>query len=297
MIRKHPVIFGIVLLFLTAFFFLLAVIGLSSIKGNRHALSLNDKVGIVPIDGVISESKEIIEQIEKFGRDETIKAVVIRIDSPGGGVAPSQEIYGAILELKKKKKVVASMGSVSASGGYLVSCAADKIVANPGTVTGSISAIMHFANAEELMKKIGLKGSVIKSGKFKDIGSPLREMTEEDKAIIQGLVDDIYEQFLEVIILNRKIPKEDLVKIADGRVFSGRQAKQLKLVDELGDLNFAVRLAATISGIKDKPETVYPPKKKSTFFDLVSQDISAAFSAHLKERTAALSGVNYLYQP
>jgi protease-4 len=297
MIRKHPVVFGILLLFLTGVFFLLAVIFLSSIKGNRHTLSLNDKVGIVPIDSVINESKDTIEQLEKFGRDETVKAVVVRIDSPGGGVASSQEIYGAILELKKKKKVVVSMGSVSASGGYLISCAADKIVANPGTVTGSISAIMHFANAEELLKKIGLKGSVVKSGKYKDIGSPLREMTDEEKSIIQGLIDDIYEQFLEVIILNRKIPREDLIKIADGRVFSGRQAKQLRLVDELGDLNHAVRLAASISGMKEKPETVYPAKKKSTFFDMISQDITAALSSHLREKTSGLSGVNYLYQP
>jgi len=297
MIRKHPVFFGLFILFVTGFIFILVVYGLSSFGSKRYrSLSLGDKVGVVPIEGVIAESKEIVEQLNAFRQDEGIKAVVLRIDSPGGGVASSQEIYGAVLELKKSKKVVASMGSLAASGGYLIACGADKIVANPGTITGSISAIMHFANVEELFKKIGVKGQVIKSGKYKDMGSPLREMTDEEKILIQGLVDDIYDQFLDVIVQNRKIPKEELKKIADGRVFSGRQAKGLKLIDELGDLNSAVRLAGQLSGIAGTPETVYPVKKKESLADYFLQGMMTRVMEEIKGKSASSPGVSYIYK-
>lgn len=297
MIRKHPVFFGLFILLITGFCFFLVIYGLSSLGGKRHhTLSLTDKVGIVTIEGVISESKEIVEQLDNFGKDEGIKAVVLRIDSPGGGVASSQEIYGAVLELKKTKKVVVSMGSLAASGGYLIACGADKIVANPGTITGSISAIMHFANVEELFKKIGVKGQVVKSGKYKDIGSPLREMTDEEKILIQGLVDDIYDQFLDVVVQNRKIPKEELKKLADGRVFSGRQAKHLKLVDELGDLNAAVRMAGEMSGIKGQPETVYPAKKKDSWVDFFLQGMMTRMFDEIREKSAGSPGVSYIYR-
>ena len=191
--RKHPVIFGILILLVLgiSFYFFFYKAGLHS--GKNKSFSLNDKIGVVCVEGVIADSQEITEQLDDFGKDDSIVAIVLRVDSPGGGVAASQEIYDAVIELKKKKKVVVSMGSVAASGGLLVACAADKIVANPGTITGSISAIMQFANVEELLKKIGLKSSVVKSGQYKDIGSPLRDMTPEEKVIIQDLVDDIYQ--------------------------------------------------------------------------------------------------------
>jgi protease-4 len=186
------------------------------------------------------------------------------------------------------------MGSVAASGGYLIACAADKIVANPGTITGSISAVMHFANAEELLRKIGVKTSVIKSGKYKDIGSPVRAMTAEERALVQGLVDDIYEQFLEVIIRERKISSEKLREIADGRVFSGRQAQKLGLVDFLGDRNYAVRLAGKMSGIKGEPEILYPPENKVTFWEFILQEITSFFIGKNTEKEAVSYGVNYL---
>ncbi len=178
---------------------------------------------------MIADSLEICRTVDKFGKDGSITAVVLRVDSPGGGVAASQEIYDAILELKKTKKVVVSMGSIAASGGLLIACAADKIVANPGTITGSISAIMQFANFEELLKKVGVKSAVVKSGEYKDIGSPLRDMTPEEKVIVQDLVDDIYNQFVDVIVKERKLSREKVIEIADGRVFSGRKAKELGL--------------------------------------------------------------------
>ena len=216
---------------------------------------------------------------------------------PGGGVAASQEIYDAVIELKKKKKVVVSMGSVAASGGLLVACAADKIVANPGTITGSISAIMQFANFEELMKKVGLKSSVVKSGQYKDIGSPLRDMTPEEKVIIQDLVDDIYNQFVDVIVKERKLPREKVVEIADGRVFSGRRAKELGLVDYLGDMSSAAKLASKLAGKDGKYELVYPSKKRTSIFDYLLESTASQISNSLKEKMGSLSGLSYLYYP
>lgn len=295
--RKHPVIFGIMLLIGLGFVFFLFVYGLSAVATQRHSFTAAEKVGIVSIEGIIGDSREAIEQLEEFDRDDTIKAVVLRIDSPGGGVAPSQEIYEALLNFKKKKKVIVSMGAVAASGGYLIACAADKIVANPGTITGSISAVMYFANAEELLKKIGLKASVVKSGKYKDIGSPVRDMTAEERALLQNLVDDIYDQFLGVIADSRKISREELKMIADGRVFTGKQALKLGLVDFLGNREYAVRLAGKMSGIKGKPEVAYPKEKGPTLWEFILQGMSSALKAELKKSVDPGSGgVSYLYQ-
>ena len=295
--RKHPVMFGILILLALgiSFYFFFYKVGLHS--GKNKGFSLNDKIGVVCVEGVIADSKEITEQLDDFGKDDSIVAIVLRVDSPGGGVAASQEIYDAVIELKKKKKVVVSMGSVAASGGLLVACAADKIVANPGTITGSISAIMQFANVEELMKKIGLKSSVVKSGQYKDIGTPLREMTPEEKVIIQELVDDIFNQFVDVIVKERKLPREKVVAIADGRVFSGRKAKELGLVDDLGDMASAARLASKLAGKDGKYDLVYPSKKRSSVFDYLLESTASQISNSLKEKMGSLSGLNYLYYP
>jgi protease-4 len=292
--RKHPVIFGIFLLFLVAVAFFSLVYSLGSVRENKRTFTLDNKVGVVKVEGFIGETHDIIDQIDLFGKDDNIKAVILRIDSPGGGVASSQEIYEAVAELKKKKKVIASMGSVAASGGYMIACAADKIVANPGTLTGSISAVMHFANAEELLKKLGLKASVVKSGKYKDIGSPVREMTPEEKALLQELVDDIYDQFLDMVSRDRNIKKENLREIADGRVFTGRQAHQLGLVDYLGDMGYAVKLAGEIAGIKGKPELEYPKKKGPKFWDYVFREMFTAFNEQMRGRVEQYNGILYV---
>ena len=295
--RRPPVILGLLLRLLVFFIFFLLAYFLGIFTGKR-SLPLADSIGVLNLEGVLRSSQEFARQAEEFGRDDGIKAVVVRIDSPGGGVAASQEIYASLAELKKKKKVVVSMGSVAASGGYLVACAADKIVANPGTITGSISAIMHFANAESLMEKIGLKSSVVKSGKFKDIGSPVRPMTTEEQALIQDLVDDTYDQLLEVISRDRKIPREALKQLADGRVFTGRQAQKLRLVDDLGDMGHAVRMAGKLAGIKGTPELVYPTKKKSTYWELLMEKAASALVGELnKEGSRFQQGVHYLYEP
>lgn len=293
--RKHPVIYGISLVFFAGVIFLLALYALGTLRGEERSFYTGDKIGIVTISGIITSSQEIVEQLDAFGKDKAIKAVVLRIDSPGGGVAPSQEIYAAVKDLRKDKKVVASLGAIAASGGYMIACAADKIVANPGTITGSISAIMYFANAEDLLKKIGLKSSVVKSGKYKDIGSPTREMTDDERKILQELVDDIYNQFLDVITKDRKTSPEEIKKIADGRVFSGRQAQKLKLVDFLGDGSYAVRLAGKMAGIAGTPDVVYPQKKGVTFWDYILQNAATSIATAIKGRIIP-QGVNYLYE-
>jgi len=295
--RKHPVIYGVLLLFALGFVFYLFFYRAGAHTVKNKTFFLNDKVGVVSVNGIIHDSMEITEQLGDFGRDDSIVAVVLRIDSPGGGVAASQEIYDAVIELKKKKKVVASMGSVAASGGLLIACAADKIVANAGTITGSISAIMQFANFEELLKKIGLKSSVVKSGKYKDIGSPLRDMTPEERKIIQDLIDDIYNQFVDVIVRDRNIPRKQVVAIADGRVFTGRQAKEYGLVDYLGDMGSAAKLASQLAGKDGKYDLVYPHKKRASILDYVFESAANQFSRSLREKADSWGGVGYLYRP
>jgi protease IV len=294
--RRHPVILGIgILLFIGIVFFVL-IYALSMLKGGRSFFSLHEKVGVVLIEGIISDSSGILDQIDEFSKDDSVRAVVLRIDSPGGGVAASQEIYQAVNELRKKKKVVASMGSVAASGGYLIATATDRIVANPGTITGSISAVMHFADIQELMKKVGVRSSVVKSGKFKDIGSPVRDMTAEERQLIQGIVDDIYDQFVRTISEKRKIPLDNIIRIADGRIFSGRQALQLKLLDELGGLQDAVLIAGRLSGIEGKPEIIYATKKKTGLLKYLVENMTSVVSGELRKRTVESRGAQYLFQ-
>lgn len=229
-----------------------------------------DKVGVLEIKGLISDSSEINKAIIAFREREDIKAIVLRIDSPGGAVGPSQEIYREVIKVKKENKVVvASMGSVAASGGYYIAAAADQIVANPGTITGSIGVIIEFANVQELLDKLGLKGVVIKSGKFKDTGSPLREMDDEERSIVQGVVNDIHRQFVAVVAENRKLDINDVKDIADGRIFSGAQAQKARLVDKLGNLEDAVELASNLAGIEGKPHVVYSRSSKGSLLDII----------------------------
>lgn len=293
--RKHPVLLGMLLLCCIVAIFFILVYGIASISGDKTIFSLKDKVGVVLVEGPINDSRSIVDLLDNYKNNNSIKAVILRIDSPGGGVAPSQEIYDAIVDLKKKKKVVASMGSVAASGGYLIACAADKIVANPGSITGSISALIQLANFEDLLKKIGLKSSVIKSGKFKDVGSPLRQMTREEIVLLQGLVDDIYDQLLDVIARDRNIKKDELRKIADGRIFTGKQALEVGLVDELGNMGYAVRLAGNLAGIKGEPDVIYPEKKITKFWQIFLKQAISLVADELKGNVNNDHAVKYLY--
>jgi len=239
-------------IFLELFAILGALTGEDLDKGN---------IGVVEIVGEIDNPKPTLDLIRKFSDKEDLKAVVVRVDSPGGAVGSSQEIYDALNNLKKKKKVVASMGNLAASGGYYVSISADKIVADPGTITGSIGVIAHFFVVEDLLKKAHIKWEVIKAGEVKDMGSPLRSLTAKERSLMQGMTDDIHQQFIEAVSTSRKMPMEKVKALADGRVFSGRQAKELGLVDELGGFEKALDVAAKLAGIKEKPKPIYQGKE------------------------------------
>jgi len=231
-------------------------------------IPLKSRVALVRIEGPILDSKDTVEEIQEYARDNSIKALILRIDSPGGAVAPSQEIYAEVKKTVARKAVVVSMGSVAASGGYYIACPATKIVANPGTLTGSIGVIMEIPNIEGLMNKIGVKTEVIKSGKNKDIGSAFRTMKPEERELLQGVMDNVHEQFIRAVAEGRKMNIEDVRKIADGRIFTGEQAKGQGLVNELGTLDDATKAAAKLAGIKEEPEVV-TKKDKFSFVDVL----------------------------
>jgi protease-4 len=263
---------GVIAVLMIFFFFVLFLTGRNIRK--TAGFGFGEKIAVVEIKGVITQSSGIIEEIQQYGEDEGVKAIILRIDSPGGGVGPSQEIHREILKVKSKKKVVTSMGSVAASGGYYVACASDLIVANPGTITGSIGVLMEFTNIEELFKKIGIKGVVLKSGEHKDIGSPFREMTPEEKKIIQGVIDNVHQQFIQAVAQGRRLELAKVAEIADGRILTGEQAKQLGLVDQIGNLQDAIDTVAKMVGIEGKPTVLYPKKRFSLWELLVKQTAS-----------------------
>jgi len=254
-------------LIITGFLVLLIVISVIFALFQKN-VSLGEKVAVVRIEGPIMDSKNTVDEIKSYVKDAAIKALVLRIDSPGGAVAPSQEIYDEVKKAIQKKKVVVSMGSVAASGGYYIAAPANRIIANPGTLTGSIGVIMEIPNIEGLMNKIGVKTQVIKSGRHKDIASVFRAMDREEKAILQGVLDDVHEQFIKAIADGRKIPFEEVKKIADGRIFTGKQALEARLVDELGTLEDAIAAAGKLAGIKGEPEVV-SKKEKFSIVDIL----------------------------
>lgn len=224
-----------------------------------------EKVAVVRIEGVIVDSREAIEELRKFRDNPSIKAIVLRIDSPGGGVVASQEIHSEVLKTRAdgRVKVVTSMGSLAASGGYYIAAATDRIVANPGTLTGSIGVIMELANVQGLLEKVGVQSIVIKSGAHKDLASPFRAMSAADRAILQTVLDDVHDQFIQAVAAGRAMKIEQVRDLADGRVFTGRQAKTARLVDELGDLQDAIRLAGKMVGIAGEPRVVETHKRFS----------------------------------
>jgi protease-4 len=273
---------GVMAALLIFFFSVLFFIGrYAGDKSGR--LPFGDKIAIVEIKGVISQSSWIIEELRRYFEDDGVKAIILRIDSPGGGVGPAQEIYREVIKIKPKKKVVTSMGSVAASGGYYIACASDLIVANPGTITGSIGVIMQFSNFEELLKKIGIKGMVIKSGEHKDIGSPFREMTPEEKRIMQEVLDNVHQQFIQAVVDGRKLDRSKVIQIADGRILTGEQAKNFGLVDQMGNLQDAIDITAKMVGIVGKPTVLYP-KKRLPIWELLMRDMTSAVIDVLNEK-------------
>jgi protease-4 len=245
------------------------ILAVVSLLGENRPLSVGSGIGLVEVKGLIIDPQETVKQLNDFRKDDNIKAVVLRIDSPGGVVGPSQEISESVKRLVKKKKVVVSMGSVAASGGYYIAAPASLIYANPGTITGSIGVLMKFSNIEGLLGKVGMKSFTLKTGKYKDVGSPVRTMSAEDRAMLQGVIDSTHRQFVKAVAEGRKLPVEAVAAIADGRIFSGEQALGMKLVDRLGTMQDAVEEAGRLAEIKGEPQVIRPPKKKKLLLDML----------------------------
>ena len=280
--RKRSVLLAGSILVLILVALLGSIAWFSHLRGREAGLMFGDKVGVLEVKGVIANVQPTIENLAKFRKDGSIKALVVRIDSPGGGVSPSQELYQEIRRTVREKPVVVSMGSVAASGGYYIACAAQRIYANPGTITGSIGVILQFTNFEELLKKIGFRMEVVKSGPYKDVGNPGREMTSEEKAYLQAMVDNVHQQFVRDVARGRRMKVEKVQEVADGRIFTGEQAMELGLVDELGNLKDAIDAAAKMAAIEGEPKVVYPEKEKKSVFDYLFDRITEKLANNLQ---------------
>ena len=300
MARRRDIIVAVIIAcsFIVVFGFVAMIfIGVASSDGDISFGSLGGSVGVIPMFGIMEESsgRPVIEYLDRWRNNSSIKAIVVHVNSPGGGTAISQEIHDAILRARENKPVVVSMAEVAASGGYYIACAADRIVANPGTVTGSIGVIMSFHTYEEVLDKIGIGTEIIKSGKFKDVGNYSRQMTTQEGLMLRAVVMDGYEQFVAAIAEGRDMELEDVYVLADGSIFTGLQAQNLGLVDTLGGLNTAVNLAATLAGIDEEPDIVRPKQPRRSYL----VDMLTGFLGDLGSRINGGSfgpRLMYLYQ-
>lgn len=277
-------------------FVILAVIA-AAMGSDAAELNLAaEKVAVIPIEGEIIEAREILDALRKHAGNATVKAIVIRINSPGGAIAPSQEIYAAIRRTSSEsgKPIVASFDSVAASGGYYIAAACDQIVANPGSITGSIGVILQWFNTKELIQWAKLKPETIISGAMKDAGSPYRELTEAERQYFQGIVTQLHTQFVRDVALGRKakMKQEEVARIADGRIFTGEQALALHLVDELGSIDDAVRTAGKLAGIKGEPARLWPRRREPGLIDL----LNAGDADALLERVVNRRVPQFLYR-
>lgn len=268
-----------------------------ALVGDSTEITLGDKVAVIPIEGEIVESREVIDALKKYAENESVKAIVVRINSPGGAIAPSQEIYSAIRYTRANsgKPVVASLDSVAASGGFYIAAACDQIVANPGSITGSIGVILQWFDMKELVRWAKLKPETITSGALKDAGSPYRELTPAEREYFQGIVTQLHSQFVRDVAQGRreKMKYEEVARIADGRIFTGEQALQLKLVDQLGSIDDAVRVAGRMAGIRGEPSRLWPKKREDGLLDLLLRDGDAET---LLQRVVSRRIPQFLYQ-
>ncbi len=283
-----------VLLSILGFIFLISFVAgrWGLFEGSGISLS-NNKIAVISIQGVLTSSTETIREFKKYEEDKDVKALVLRIDSPGGTVVAAQEIYEEIHKLRENKVVLASMGNVAASGGYYVASATEEIVANPGTLTGSIGVISEYPNIEQLMKKVGLRSEVMKSGQFKDLGNPTREMTEAERQILQDLIDNIHMQFIRDVALGRGRTVEEIEPLADGRVFTGEQAKENGLVDRLGNFQDALDRAAELAGIEGKPVIIYPEEKRKKIWEYLIQSIAEGMGSVLRSTFEQMAPMSF----
>jgi protease-4 len=295
----------ILIIAVLGFFFFVAVIllGVLALSPDGGWAGLGgDRVAVVYIEGVIFDSKTVNEHLKMYGDDGRVRAVLLRIDSPGGGVAASQEIHDQVkwLREEKKKKIIVSMGSVAASGGYYIACAADHIVANPGSITGSIGVIAEYVNYGNLLKWAQLDTEIIKSGEFKDTGSPTRELTPKEREYLQGIINQLYGQFVNAVVEGRgdRLTRERVIQLADGRVYTGEEAVREKLIDELGNYEAALKTAARMAGIEGEPYVVTPPKpRRGTLLDLLTKtDVGGLVSEGIIQAPGATLQFEYLWK-
>jgi protease IV len=279
-------------------FFIVCLLALAVLVSDGEGFSLSaDQVAVLDLQGIILDAKDFTDQLKQYGNRSGVRAVVLRINSPGGGVAASQEMYEAVRKFRAetRKKVVVSMSSVAASGGYYVACAADKIYANPGSITGSIGVIAEWFNYGDLLRWAKMEDIVIKSGTLKDAGSPTRPLTESERAYFQGLIDNMYNQFVSAVAAGRKMKDDSVRKLADGRVYTGQEAKQNGLVDELGTLQDAIAAAAKMAGVSGEPSVITPPKKQVSLLDLLLGDSRSLLSLN-KDRSESQIRFQYLWR-
>src|SRR5574341_538738 len=294
--KRKEVIIAVVITVSVLLFFGFIALALFG-ESDDATVSLGGKrIGLIEVHGVIANPTDFIRQIKRFSKDSSIPVIVLDIDSPGGGVAASQEMYEEIGKAKERgKKIVAAMRSVAASGGYYIACAADTIVANPGTITGSIGVIFEFPVVEGLLKKVGVRFEVVKSGAMKDVGSMWRDMTPQERKMVQDLINDTYDQFVDVIVKERELNRREVLQLADGRVFTGRLAKDLKLIDELGNLEDALKIANEMGGMTGEPKIIKErPRRRPTIFDLLGK--SAETLTALTDNQKFFPKLQYLYR-
>jgi protease-4 len=274
-------------LFLVFFAFLFLAYGV--VKGEAPHLSSGPRFGVIEVKGAIGvgggggvEAEPVMKQIRRFYDDDGIKAVLVRIDSPGGAVSPSQEIYDELKRLSAKKTVVCSLGNIAASGGFYIAMGCPKIVAEPGTLTGSIGVISEFVNVKGLAERFDIKVETIKSGELKDMGNPFRDMTARDREYWTEMTLHIYEQFLGAVVESRKLPEGKVREVADGRVMTGQDAKALGLIDELGNFYAAVELAKKEAHLTGEPTLVYPPEEGAKLFERLMGGTASAVARSVK---------------
>ncbi|MCF8080110.1 MAG: signal peptide peptidase SppA [Desulfobacterales bacterium] len=293
--RRHPILFFILVFSAIAGATLAALTITLSVALRGDDISFTDvhKVGIIEIEGVILDARTVLEDLKRFREEDSVRAIVLRIDSPGGVVGPAQEIYREVRKTRDEKTVIASMGSIAASGGYYVAAAAEGVMANPGTITGSIGVIIEYTNFKSLLDKIGLVPVVIKSGEYKDLASPVKPMSEEEREILQTFADQTHTQFIRAVAQGRGMDDGAVARLADGRIFNGEQARELGLVDRLGNLQDAVDWAAELAGIEGDVKTVYSRTEKYSLLGLLTE--AAAFLD--RRLTASELFAGYLYRP
>lgn len=249
-------------------------------------------IAVIEVEGTILQSKKIVEQLGRVEKNDRIQGLLLRVNSPGGSVGASQEIYQAVKRIRQKKKVVVSMGSIAASGGYYIALGADQIVANAGTITGSIGVLMDYTNVEELLAFLKLHAEVLTAGNLKDAGSPLKPLTPEDRAYLQSILDNLHKQFQQAVVENRDLEPEEVEELTRGQVFTGTQAKAAGLIDQLGNQQDAIDLLANLLEIEGEPRLIYPKKEKVNYMDLL---MSGELESHLINSVYALREKRFMY--